>query len=637
MRVIGTAGHVDHGKSTLVEALSGIDPDRLREEKERQMTIDLGFAWLTLPSGQEVSIVDVPGHEDFIKNMLAGVGGIDVALFVIAADEGVMPQTREHLAILDLLEVRNSIVALTKQDLIDDPEWLLLVEEDVREQLAGTCLEDAPIIPVSAQTGQGLEALLAELDRVVADSPPKRDINRPRLPIDRAFSLSGFGTVVTGTLADGHLRVGAEVEVLPKGLKSRIRGLQTHKQKLEQVVPGSRVAANLVGLSTGELERGDVVAYPGQFKPTRLLDTRLRLLESAPKPLRHNQTVDFYIGASVIPARIRVLGQNNLEPGQEGWAQIAPYAPVVALKGDRFIIRQPSPSVTIGGGRIVNPLPVRRHRRFRPETIQQLETLARGTPAEIILETLSRQQPLEISALLRACQLETETAREAIAHVLGGTQIIALAGGGKPPQNIIAADKYVLTVGGWAALLNDAAALLRAYHEANPLRSGMPRSELQSRLRMGARLFNDAMTQAILEGRTIETPSGSMRLPEHEIRFTPSQQARIDALLQSFRADPYKPPSAATAVQQLGEDVLNALIEQRVLVKASDEVLFLAAAYDQMVAKITHQIRNIGPITLAQVRDMFNTSRRYATALLEHLDERRITRRVGDERILRAG
>ena len=637
MRVIGTAGHVDHGKSSLVEALSGIDPDRLREEKERQMTIDLGFAWLTLPSGQEVSIVDVPGHEDFIKNMLAGVGSIDVALFVIAADEGVMPQTREHLAILDLLEVRNSVVALTKQDLIDDPEWLLLVEEDVHEQLAGTCLEDAPIIPVSAQTGYGLQTLLQELDRIVAASPPKRDINRPRLPIDRAFTLAGFGTVVTGTLADGHLRVGAEVEVLPKGLKSRIRGLQTHKQKLDEAVPGSRVAANLVGLSTSDLERGDVVAYPGQFRPTQLLDVRLRLLKSAPRPLRHNQTVDFYIGASVIPARVRILGQNALEPGQEGWAQIVASAPIIAVKGDRFIIRQASPSLTIGGGHLVNPLPARRHRRFRPETLQQLETLARGTPEEIIVDTLSRQQPLEISALLKSCQLESDVAQKAISGALKGSSIIALLSDGMSPKEIIAADKYVLTASGWSGLLNDADALLRAYHGANPLRGGMPRSELQSRMRMSARLFNDAMTQAISEGRIVETPTGSLRRPEHEIRFSASQQARINALLREFGADPYKPPSVATSTQRLGEDILNALIEQRVLIKANSEVLFLATTYDQMVAKLAQHMRDIGPITLAQVRDMFDTSRKYATALLEHLDERRITRRVGDERILRAG
>jgi selenocysteine-specific elongation factor len=274
MRVIGTAGHVDHGKSTLVRALTGINPDRLKEEQEREMTIDLGFAWMTLPSGETVSIVDVPGHEDFIKNMLAGVGGIDAALFVVAADESVMPQTREHLAILDLLQVRSGVVALTKADLVADPEWLELVKLDVAGLLEGTALADAPIIPVSARTGLGLKELVAKLDRLLQTIPPRRDVGRARLPIDRAFTLPGFGTIVTGTLVDGQLRVGEEVEILPRKLKARIRGLQTHKTKLETAVPGSRVAINLVGVSVEELARGDIVAQPGWLLPTLLVDVR---------------------------------------------------------------------------------------------------------------------------------------------------------------------------------------------------------------------------------------------------------------------------------------------------------------------------------------------------------------------------
>ena len=293
MRVIGTAGHVDHGKSTLVHALTGIDPDRLKEEKEREMTIDLGFAWLKLPSGREVSIVDVPGHEDFIKNMLAGAGGIDCALLVVAADEGVMPQTREHLAILDLLQVRDGVVALTKSDTIEDPEWLDLVQEEVREELAGTVLQDAKIVPVSAHTGFGLSELLEELDRLLQSPPPRQESGRPRLPIDRVFTIAGFGTVVTGTLIDGRLHNGQEVEILPRGLKARIRGLQTHKVKVELAIPPSRVAVNLTGVSKEQLRRGDVLTTPGWLRPTLLLDARLRLLKDAPRPLVHNATLTF--------------------------------------------------------------------------------------------------------------------------------------------------------------------------------------------------------------------------------------------------------------------------------------------------------------------------------------------------------
>ncbi|MGC9334755.1 MAG: selenocysteine-specific translation elongation factor, partial [Anaerolineae bacterium] len=393
MRVIGTAGHVDHGKSTLVRALTGIDPDRLKEEKEREMTIDLGFAWLTLPSGERVGIVDVPGHKDFIKNMLAGVGGIDAALFVVAADEGVMPQTREHLAILDLLQVRGGVVALTKTDLAEDEDWLELVEADLLEVLDGTVLDGAPIVRCSARTGQGLEALLAELDRYLATSAPRRDVGRPRLPVDRVFTIAGFGTVVTGTLSDGSLSAGQEVEIQPSGLKARIRGLQTHREKIEQAVPGSRVAINLTGVSTDEIQRGDVVTVPGWLQPTILIDCHLRYLPDAPGPLKHNAAVGFFSGAAEAQARIRILGHRTMAPGDEGWVQVRLDTPLALGKGDRFIIRQPSPSVTIGGGIVVNPFPGRRYRRFRPEVIDQLETLAHGSPEEILLQDLERRQP----------------------------------------------------------------------------------------------------------------------------------------------------------------------------------------------------------------------------------------------------
>ncbi|MEA3459773.1 MAG: selenocysteine-specific translation elongation factor, partial [Chloroflexota bacterium] len=354
--MICTAGHVDHGKSKLVEALTGIDPDRLAEEKEREMTIDLGFAWLTLPSGRRVGIVDVPGHEDFVDNMLAGVGGIDVALFVVAADEGVMPQTREHLAILDLLGVEHGVVALTKADLVDE-EWIELAELEVDDLLEGTTLAGVPIVPVSAKTGQGLSDLVAELDRVLENTPLPNDVGRPRLSIDRVFSITGFGTVVTGTLIDGHLELGQGVEILPQGLKTRIRGLETHKERIDLAVPGSRVAINLAGVGTDELSRGDVVALPGQLVSTELLDVELRMLSHAPKPMRHNLSTCFFTGAAKIMARARVIGAEAIKRGQTGWAQLCLAEPTAVVRGDRFVIRRPSPPMTIGGGRILDAHP----------------------------------------------------------------------------------------------------------------------------------------------------------------------------------------------------------------------------------------------------------------------------------------
>src|SRR5579859_4227912 len=387
MSCIGTAGHVDHGKSTLVKALTGIDPDRLAEEKERGMTIDLGFAWLTLPGGREVSIVDVPGHESFIKNMLAGVGGIDAALLVIAADEGVMPQTREHLAILDLLRVPRGVVALTKADLVDE-EWLDLVREEIAEHLKPTTLAQAAIIPVSSYTRQGLPELLAELERILDEAQERQHIARPRLPVDRVFSLTGFGTVVTGTLLDGSLKVGQEVEVLPQGLKTRIRGLQTHKHQIELAHPGSRVAINLVNVARTELERGNVIALPGQLRPTILFDARIHLLADAERPLTHNTQVDCYTGSQELPARVRLLDREELQPGESSWVQLRLSHPAVIARRDRFILRIPSPSMTIGGGEVVDVHP-RYHRRFQAPILAALEVLSRGVPDELILATLS--------------------------------------------------------------------------------------------------------------------------------------------------------------------------------------------------------------------------------------------------------
>ena len=316
MRVIGTAGHVDHGKSTLIEALTGIHPDRLREEREREMTIVLGFAWVTLPNGEEIGIVDVPGHRDFIENMLSGIGAIDSALFVVAADEGVMPQTREHLAILDLLQIQGGVVALTKIDLVDDPEWLDLVESDLQETLAGTVLDSAPIVRVSAKSGVGIPDLLEILGNSLSDKPPRPNLFRPRMAVDRAFTMSGFGTIVTGTLIDGQFQVGEEVTILPQKLSGRIRGLQTHKRKEQIAVPGSRTAVNVSGVNVAQIQRGDVVVYPGQYKSSRRLDVNFRMLPDVSQPLRHNTDVKLFIGASEVIARLRLLGTDSTQTGQ---------------------------------------------------------------------------------------------------------------------------------------------------------------------------------------------------------------------------------------------------------------------------------------------------------------------------------
>lgn len=642
MRVIGTAGHVDHGKSTLVLALTGIDPDRLREEKERQMTIDLGFAWLTLPGGEAVGVVDVPGHIDFIKNMLAGIGGIDAALLVVAADEGVMPQTREHLAILDLLQVPAGVVALTKIDAVTEEGWLELVTADVRDALAGSCLAQAPIIPVSARAGVGLETLKQTLADVLATVPPRRDKGQPRLPIDRAFSVAGFGTVVTGTLSDGAFRVGDEVEIAPQGLKARIRGLQSHKRALEVGWPGSRLAINLTGVHPDQLRRGMVVARPGALQSSALLDVRLRLVAAdspltgeALAPLRHNQMIDFFSGATEMPGRVRLLDAEHLAPGATGWAQLRLDAPVAVVAGDRFIIRQPSPSVTIGGGVIVNAHPRRRWRRFQPDVIAQLEALARGAPEDLLLHALATAELSPLKAVVERSGLDGATAERALADLIAGGQIIPL-GVVQPP--LAGSNAAALSLGGWRALAGRMADILADYHAQYPLRPGLGREELKSRLqgreKWSARLFNELLAHAVAEG-IVEEAGEVVRRPGYQIAFTAEQQVKVNGLLAAFRRQPYTPPSLAESVAQTDLELVSALLYQNVLVRLNEDVLFLCETYDEMTRRIVAYIKEHGSMTVAQVRDAFNTSRKYALAIMEYLDEKKVTRRVGDERVLR--
>lgn len=646
MRVVGTAGHVDHGKSALVHAVTGIDPDRLREEKERGLTIDLGFAWLRLPDGQSVGIVDVPGHRDFVENMLAGVGSIDATLFVVAADESVMPQTREHLAILDLLEIDAGIIVVTKVDLVQSEEWLDLVVEDVIETLDGTALENAPLVLASARTGQGLDELLIALQRVLDDVEPRADRGHPRLSVDRVFTVSGFGTVVTGTLIDGQLRVGQEVEIQPQGLKARVRGLQTHKEEVERAVPGSRVAINLSGIDKDELERGNVVASTGWLHSTTLVDVRVRYLPEilwadlghyAQRPLRHNTQLKFYSGAAEVMARVRLLGAEALLPGQTGWVQLELQEPVAVLKGDRYIVRLPSPPTTVGGGIVVDSHPGRKHRRFRPEVLDRLATLAEGTPASVLLQALKRQGPVSVQSLFETARLGDD-AREALLQLLDEGQAVLLGRredvGPVTAADIASSRQLVVSRGWWSKVVDRAVGALAAYHESFPLRRGMPREALRSSLRLEPRVFDATMTQAEGEGAVVDE-GATVRLPSHRVRLTLEQRQRVEDLMGRFRSQSYAPPSVKVSLELVGEDVLRVLLERGELVQVSPDVLFLSEVYEEMVRRVQDHIQEEGSVTLGEVRDMFGSSRKYAQALLEHLDEAGLTKRVGDKRILR--
>jgi selenocysteine-specific elongation factor len=634
IRTIGTAGHVDHGKSALVKALTGIDPDRLKEEKEREMTIDLGFAWLTLPSGAVVSIVDVPGHESFIKNMLAGIGGIDAALLVVAADEGIMPQTREHLDILDLLELPYGVVAITKSDLAEDEEWLELVIEDVRELLKHTKLSDAEILPVSAVTGRGLPQLLSGLDALLDRVPAKRDLGKPRLPVDRVFVMPGFGTVVTGTLVDGGFHVGQEIEILPSGVRARIRGLQTHKQGLEATAPGGRLAVNLGGVSSDQVARGDVLTVPGQLKSSSLIDARVRLLASAPRPLKHNVRVQFYSGSSEIAAHVRLLDDEAIQPGQDGWVQFRLENQAALARGDHFIVRQASPSLTIGGGVVIDPAPRRRHHRFRAPVIQRLEALSLGSSEDILLEGLAAGRPRQLGELLTESGLPEEEGREALSQLLSRSEVLLLGADGSTGAGVLDRDGYVMSAAGYEELWRQVGGILEEYHARYPLRSGMPREELKSRLNLPTKVFNALLAHASVQHRLTEERA-AVRLPEHQVRFSAEQRGRIEQLLARFAVSPYSTPSVSECEEAVGPELLSFLVEDGRLVRVSDSVIFSRETYDEMVERVLSHIRDKGSITVAEVRDLFQASRKYALALMEHLDDQRITKRVGDERVLR--
>jgi selenocysteine-specific elongation factor len=621
MRVFGTAGHVDHGKSTLITALSGINPDRLKEEQERLMTIDLGFAWLTLPGSEEIGIVDVPGHRDFIGNMLSGVGGLDAALLVIAADEGVMPQTREHLAILDLLQIRHAIIVLTKIDLVTEPDWLDLIETDVRKMLHGTVLQDAPILRVSSHTRQGLPDLLQTLELLVESVPARPDLGRSRLPIDRVFSILGFGTVVTGTLSDGKLAVGDEVEILPSNLHARIRGLQTHKKKVATAIPGSRVAVNLSGVNVEQVQRGQVLAHPGQYLPTQRLDVKFRLLENVATPMHHHTEVKLFIGASETIANVRLIGAEVLDPGGTGWLQLELHTPVVAVRGDHFILRRPSPSETLGGGTIVDPQPEGRHKRFDGLILKKLENMSQGSPADILMQACLSLGPALVKDTIARSGLEEPAALSAMQELLDSKQIILL-------------EDVLIEASRWSSLKESIASSLAGYHETYPLRRGMPREELKSRLRLSPRLFNLVLHRLASEDALIEGTKWAA-LPGHIVRFSPFQQVKVDRLLEQFALAPYAPPSVKECEAKVGEDIYSALLDFGSLIAVSNEVVFFRSDYETMVEKTRQFIQQNGKISLGEARDLFNTSRRYVQALLEQLDQAGVTVRSGDFRKLR--
>jgi selenocysteine-specific elongation factor len=626
--VVGTAGHIDHGKTALVKALTGIDTDRLPEEKARGITIDLGFAFLEEPDGLVVEIVDVPGHERFVKNMLAGVGGIDLALLVVAADEGVMPQTREHLAICRLLRIKAGLVALTKCDLAE-PDWLELVRDDVARLLRGTFLEGCAILPVSSKTGEGLGELRRALAGLARSVPPKAVDRTPRLPIDRVFTVKGFGTVVTGTLTAGRLAVDDRVEVYPRGLQARVRGLQVHGRPVQVADAGQRTAVNLQGIERAAVERGDVVASPAALLPTVLADATVELLADAPRPLKTRDRVRFHVGTQEVMARALLVGRTELAPGGSCHGRFRLEGPVVALPGDRYVIRSYSPIVTIGGGTLLDVAPPR-FKRKTPALLAHLTLLEEGTPAQVVEEHLKQAQ----AAGMRAADLRARTP-------FGAEQLRPLLDALQQAGALVAVDReWFIHREAAERLQSETLGVLEAFHAENPLRSGISREELRSRVgNAQERVFAQLLARLEGEGR-VRSERDQVRLASHTIRLSAEQQRVVGGLEAAFSRAGAAPPSPEEALAGLGvtgdekHELFQLLVGDRRLVRIKESLYFHAGALQAIQDRVLAHLRDRKEIGPGDVKDLLGVSRKYAIPLMEYLDTQRVTVRQGERRVL---
>jgi selenocysteine-specific elongation factor len=627
--VVGTAGHIDHGKTALVRALTGIDTDRLPEEKARGITIDLGFAFLEEPDGLTIEIVDVPGHERFVKNMLAGVGGIDLAMLVVAADEGVMPQTREHLAICSLLHIRSGLVVLTKADLVER-DWLELVKEDVSAAVRETFLAGAPVVAVSSRTGEGIDELRATLRRLAADVPARPTDQLPRLPIDRVFTVRGFGTVVTGTLAAGTLAVDDRVEIFPKGAQAKIRGLQAHSHPVPMARAGQRTAVNLQGLERAAIDRGDMLGLAGTLVSSLLIDGTLELLGDAPRPIKSRDRVRFHVGTSEVMARALLLDRTELDPGQQAFSRFRLEAPLVALPGDRFVIRSYSPVVTIGGGTVLDVDPPR-FRRRGAALVAHLTLLREGTPEAVLEEHIRHVgvAGVRLGVLAGRVPFGPEQVR---------TLLVALQSDGR----VLAVDRdWFVHRDSFARLRGLAVGALEQFHRAQPLRAGMSREELRGRAGgVEERVFAHLLSTLGAEG-VVKAERDKVWLATHEIRLSPEQKQAVTRLEASFLDAEAAPPSAEEALGRAGisgtdeHPLFQLLLETRTLVRVKESLFFHARALDAIQDKLVTMLRERKEIGPADIKDLLGISRKYAIPLLEYFDSRRVTARVGERRVLR--
>lgn len=592
------------------------------------MTIDLGFASLTLPNGELMGIIDVPGHRDFIGNMLSGIGGIDAVLLIIAADEGVSAQTREHLAILDLLDIQKGFVVLTKIDLVSEPEWIDLVELEAQEVLANTSLKDAKILRVSAITGEGISELLQALQELLQDLPPKANLNRPRLPVDRVFSLTGFGTIVTGTLLDGSFAIGDEIVCMPDGRPGRIRGLQNHKHKLQKIAPGHRTAININGLDKEDIKRGDVITKPGTYTPTTRLDAHFRLIHDASKPLKHNTEVKVFIGSAETSARLRLLGTEKLKQGESAFIQLKLDNPIIAARGDHYVLRLPSPAETIGGGVIIDPHPSRFYRRFDEDNLTRLQELHAGNESDLLVQALRSLGIATGSEIVQKSGLSEDVVRNLLQNLVEEDRVFVLRA--SPTLN-----KTRLTLKeNWQDLQYKAIEYITDFHQRQPLKAGITRENLRASLKLHQDNF-DLIIEHLARQGDIKLMGHLIKHHDHSVVFTNEQEKQIAPLMAKFKSQPYAPPDRAEALSYIDETLLDGLIGSGRLVAVSENILLTPNTLKEMQDWVAATIKTNGSLTMAEFRDHYQNSRKYAQAILEYMDSLGFTIRKGDIRTLR--
>ena len=616
--ILGTAGHIDHGKSSLVKALTGIDPDRWKEEKERGITLDLGFANIRYPD-VVIGIIDVPGHEKLIKNMLAGVGGIDIVMLVVAADEGVMPQTKEHLAICDLLQIKSGIIALNKVDLVDE-ETLELVKEYIKEAVKGTFLQEAEIIPVSAKTSYNIELLGEKIRQKALTITEKSYRGIFRMPIDRVFTLKGFGTVVTGTVLSGKISVDEVVEILPSGLNSKIRGLQSYGEPKKEVFAGQRVGINLQGISKEDLKRGDVVTVPERLKLTSYIEVKLKLLKDA-TPLKNNAPVHFYLATTETVGRVKLIGKSELKPTEEAFAHIKLQEPIVAMAKDRFIIRRFSPLETLGGGVILDTEPSRKRKDV---IMEDLETLYSGSLTDILEVKIRRMgmKGIKINEIEGWISADLDQIKKSIDTLLGSKKIIKV-------QDYLFHSRF------YESFKKSLIDLLTDFHTKNPLKEGLPKEELKSKLKLENYsplfLLLSKIDEISMEGNLIKLKKATQE------NIDPQIERQI---LSEFTSKDFQPPYREELAKNLKipehklSDLLKILVKNGKLVRIKDNLYLTTDKYEKMLALLKEFFTKKPEMTVSEFRTMLNTTRRYALDFLEHLDSNKITLRVGEVRKL---